>query len=80
MSKANHIMGQPAITTTQICQMLGFTVSAQFIEEELGIPPDEKTKTASLWLESKFHYICYQLGQYVFEVRQAHMDGDIQPK
>jgi len=79
MSKKNHIMGQPALTTTQICQMLRVSVSARFIEEELGIPPDEKTKSASLWLESKFNYICYQLAQYAMDVREAHISGDIKP-
>lgn len=68
----NSIQGIPAYTTTQICELLGVNVSVKFIEEELGIPPDERTPVAVMWYQSKFQYICYQLSQYIFGIGEAH--------
>ena len=65
MNTGNDILGQPALTTTQICKLLGFTVTAAFLENELGIPPDERTKTANLWLVVRFASICSALSTRV---------------
>lgn len=70
--KINSIQGIPAYTTTEICNLLGMNISVKFIEEELGIAPDEKTRVSAMWYQSKFPYICYQLSQHIYGVGEDY--------
>lgn len=62
--KESQIFGEPALSTTEICKRLGFGISASFIEDELGLPPDETTSNAFYWLECRFPDICQRLAKY----------------
>ena len=53
--------------------MLGFNLSVEFIENELGIKPELKSKTTVYWSAKDFTYLCYQMSQYVFGVREDYM-------
>lgn len=65
LSVKHEILGQPAFSTTEISQLLGVTMTAKFIENVLGVPPDEKTPTARLWLRARFPHICHMLSRRV---------------
>jgi len=53
----NHILGEPAITTSDLNKMLGFTITEKYLTK-IGCPPREHTKTANLWYCDDFPSIC----------------------
>jgi hypothetical protein len=64
MNRDNEVNGNPALSTSQISRLLGFPLSAKFIEHELGIAPNMKTKTSFLWFAHKYPEICERLSSY----------------
>jgi putative phage-type endonuclease len=55
-----------------ICERLGFTVTAAFVGEVLGVPHSATDKAARLWRESDFARICQALRRHIaaIEVQQ----------
>ncbi len=65
----NTILGEPALTTSGLSRVLGFTVNREFLES-LGISPDEQTNTANLYLTSNLTAICYAISQHCYHVQK----------
>ena len=59
------IAGEPAFSTSQIKEILGFGLSVGFIRGTLGIEPDNETPKSELWSYKTVMLITYELWQYV---------------
>lgn len=67
----------PGVTRnlTEICSILGFKVSADFVKDILGVPPAEKLKAARLYRGIDFERICDGLVEHIQRVRFASRIG-----
>lgn len=54
-----------------VCERLGFTVTAVFVSETLGIKPARSEGSAKLYRESDFGRICVALQQHIADVSEA---------
>jgi len=61
-----------------ICERLGFTMTAAFVAERLGIEPAATDKAAKLYRESDFARICAALLSHVGAMRVMHAKGERQ--
>ena len=55
-----------------ICARLGFTVSAHFVGDVLGIQPAATDKRASLYTERQFGLICERIAAHVRTLAATH--------
>lgn len=61
-----------------LCERLGFTMTAAFVAERLGIEPAATDKAAKLYRESDFARICAALLSHVGAMRVMHAKGERQ--
>lgn len=54
-----------------VCERLGFTMTALFVTETLGIAPARSEGSAKLYRESDFGRICVALQQHIADVSEA---------
>jgi hypothetical protein len=55
-----------------ICGRLGFTVSAQFVADTLGVQPARTEKASKLYTETQFAVICHQLRSHVAAMAELY--------
>jgi hypothetical protein len=60
-------MSDPLYNMTDLAKFFGFTMTAEFIRETLGVQPDEQMKRSSMYHSSTVEKITRNL--------QAHIDG-----
>lgn len=60
-------MSDPLYNMTDLAKFFGFTMTAEFIRETLGVQPDEQMKRSSMYHASTVEKITRNL--------QAHIDG-----
>lgn len=58
-----------------ICARLGFTVSAQFVQEVLHVAPASVEKASKLYTERQYQLICRQLIAHVGATAELHAEG-----
>lgn len=58
-----------------ICERLGFTMTAQFVADSLGIKPAKAEGASKLFTERQFHAICLALKQHVERAYIAHLNA-----
>jgi putative phage-type endonuclease len=61
----------PTLTLGTICDRLGFTVSAAFLADTLGLPPAATDKAAKLYRESDWPRICAALVLHIQGIAQV---------
>lgn len=59
--------GNPTMTSTKLCAILGFTVTADFLVS-IGAPAPTKERAANYWHERQVLDICEALGQHLTKV------------
>lgn len=55
------------LSTTDISDRIGLTLTVKFISETLGVPHREQEKKARFWYEEDYPTICRALGTYALE-------------
>ena len=55
------------LSTTDISDRIGLTLTVKFISETLGVPHREQEKKARFWYEEDYMTICNALSQYALD-------------
>jgi hypothetical protein len=55
------------LTTTDIANRIGLTLTVKFITDALGVPFREREKKACFWFEEDYMTICNRLSQYALD-------------
>ncbi|MCW3583978.1 hypothetical protein [Burkholderia cenocepacia] len=61
---------EPIMTTTDVCQTLGFTVSANLLKS-LGTKPIAITRNATYWRAADFPAICHSLARRLEKLAES---------
>ncbi|MEY4713307.1 MAG: hypothetical protein RIS88_2757 [Pseudomonadota bacterium] len=62
----------PTLKLGVICERLGFTMTAAFVADVLGVQPAATEKAAKLYTEAQFGEICRALIEHVADVAEQH--------
>ena len=65
----------PTLRLGVICDRLGFTMTASFVSDTLGVQPAATEKAARLYTEAQFSEICRALIEHVADVAEQHADA-----
>jgi hypothetical protein len=70
--KISHIHTEPALSTSQVAQRLGFGVSIDFLKS-CGLTPLAEHPMRCYWRESDFPLICQAIATHLHTLRAASL-------
>lgn len=59
-----------------ICERLGFTLTAAFVAETLGVTPSKSEGASKLYTESQFRLICARLINHIADMAEQHENAE----
>lgn len=72
--KMRHLHTVPIQSTTSLCEQLGFTVSAEFLES-LDLKPALKTGIGTYWYRHDVGHICTAISNHMRRLVNEYIDN-----